>query len=110
MGMLRRLRLPLVVGVLLWATVGPLMGHAQGPNLVQIENQNPGTADWQLGGSQADDINNQIKGYASATSVAIGSSINFSVTVNPAQSYDINVYRIGWYGGLRGRLMASSGS
>jgi hypothetical protein len=103
------LRVLLVVGVFLAATVDPLLAHAVGPNPIQLENQNLGTTDWQLGGTVADDVNNQIKGYASATSVTVGSSIDFLVTVNPAQSYTINVYRMGWYGGLGGRLMASSG-
>jgi hypothetical protein len=55
----------------------------------------------------ADDVGKQIKGYASATSVNKGESITFYVTVTPAQQYTIDVYRIGYYQGLGGRLMQS---
>ena len=109
MWILTRLRALLLVSIFLAATVDPLLAHAAAPNLVQLENSQPGTTAWILGPTVADDVNNQIKGYASATSVALGSSITFYVTVNPAQTFTIDVYRIGWYQGLGGRLMASSG-
>ena len=109
MWILNRLRALLLVSIFLAATVDPLLAHAAAPNLVQLENSQPGTTAWMLGPTVADDVNNQIKGYASATSVALGSSITFYVTVNPAQTFTIDVYRIGWYQGLGGRLMASSG-
>src|SRR5438046_1809455 len=75
-------------------------------------NQQPGSADsqmWLHNIPPADDINKQIKGYASATSVNKGESITFYVTVNPAQQYTMDVYRMGWYQGLGGRLMQSIG-
>jgi hypothetical protein len=53
----------------------------------------------------ADDTNNQIKGYASLPSVDVGGSITFYVTVNPAQTYTMDIYRMGYYQGLGGRLM-----
>src|SRR6476619_2326657 len=34
-----------------------------------------------------------------------GESITFFVSVNPAQTFTIDVYRLGWYGGSGGRLM-----
>src|SRR5438094_8821480 len=73
-----------------------------------LENQQPGSGNWQMwlhGIAPADDVNKQIKGYASATSVNKGESITFYVTVNPAQQYTMDVYRMGWYQGLGGRLM-----
>src|SRR5207249_1576140 len=75
-------------------------------------NQQPGTNQWQLWQSNfraADDINKQIKGYASAASVNLGESITFYVSVNPSQTYTIDIYRIGWYQGLGGRLMQRIG-
>ncbi len=51
----------------------------------------------------------QIKGYASAASINKGSSIDFYVSVNTAQNYTIDVYRVGWYQGLGGRLMQHAG-
>src|SRR5437016_1067048 len=79
---------------------------------VVLENQQPGSGNWQMwlhGIPPADDVNKQIKGYASATSVSKGESITFYVTVNPAQQYTMDVYRMGWYQGLGGRLMQSIG-
>src|SRR5437016_3814208 len=77
-----------------------------------LENQQPGSGNWQMwlhGIPPADDVNKQIKGYASATSVSKGESITFYVTVNPAQQYTMDVYRMGWYQGLGGRLMQCIG-
>src|SRR5438876_146882 len=77
-----------------------------------LENQQPGSGNWQMwlhGIPPADDVNQQIKGYASATSVNPGESITFYVTVNHAQQYTMDVYRMGWYQGLGGRLMQSIG-
>src|SRR5438094_6579003 len=65
---------------------------------VVLENQQPGSGNWQMwlrGIPPADDVNQQIKGYASATSVNLGESITFYVTVNPAQQYTMDVYRMG---------------
>ncbi len=81
-------------------------------NPTVLENQKPGSANWNLknGGYQSsDDSNNQIKGYANKTSVNKGASIDFKVTVNPAQNFTMEIYRIGWYQGLGGRLMKSVG-
>ncbi len=36
-------------------------------NPIVTENQQPGTGAWLIGSLQADDVNGQIKGYASAT-------------------------------------------
>src|SRR5439155_8943465 len=77
-------------------------------NPVVTENQQAGSAGWNLTRT-ADDVNGQIKGYASLTSVLQGSTINFSISVNPAQTYTIDVYRIGYYGGLGGRLRLHDG-
>src|SRR5438552_3691266 len=75
---------------------------------VALENQQPGLGNWQTS-LPADDVGKQIKGYVSATSVNLGESITFYVTVNPAQQYTMDVYRMGWYQGLGGRLMQSIG-
>src|SRR5256886_4762591 len=77
---------------------------------IVLENQQPGSGNWQMwlrGIPPADDTSKQIKGYASATSVNKGESITFYVTVTPAQQYTMDVYRMGWYQGLLGRLMQS---
>ena len=77
---------------------------AWGQNPIVVENQNPGSTNWNLGNSGSDAVG-QIKGYASAASINKGESITFFVSVNPAQTFTIDVYRLGWYGGAGGRLM-----
>ncbi|MBV8529247.1 MAG: hypothetical protein JOZ75_13110, partial [Candidatus Dormibacteraeota bacterium] len=77
-------------------------------NPIVAENQLPGTTGWQIG-LAADDTHGQIKGYASATSVLQGQPLKLYVSVNPAQTYTVDVYRIGWYGGNGGRLLQHIG-
>jgi hypothetical protein len=72
------------------------------------ENQQPGSNKWQLGLAGfriADDATAQIVGYASATSINKGEAVNFYVSVTPVQTYTIDIYRVGWYGGRGGRLL-----
>ena len=104
---------------------GLLRGDAraqESTNPVVAENRKPGTdRPWRdfeaftapgvapTGGRVADDINGQIKGYASATSVNKGGSITFRITVKPAQAYTIDIYRVGWYGGSGFRLLKRIG-
>jgi hypothetical protein len=49
--------------------------------------------------------NHEIEGYASATSVNAGGQINFYVNTS-SSFFTLDVYRIGWYGGLGGRELA----
>ena len=101
--MLRTPFLAVAIGLL------PLGALAQSNPIVD-ENNQPGSADWQIPwGFAANDTDGQIKGYASATSVNKGQNITFYVTANPAQTYTIDVYRMGWYQGLGGRLMQHIG-
>ncbi|ASJ71001.1 N,N-dimethylformamidase beta subunit family domain-containing protein [Granulosicoccus antarcticus] len=82
---------------------------AQSQNPVVTENANSGTDAWIITNS-ANDTDQQIKGYASATSVNKGQSIDFFISVNTTQTYNIDVYRMGWYNGAGGRLMKSASS
>src|SRR5437763_2623889 len=76
-------------------------------NPIVVENQQPGTDAWYIWKYPkiADDTSQQIKGYASAVSVNKGQGITVYVSVNPAQTYMMDIYRIGCYGGAGGRLM-----
>ena len=83
-----------------------------GPNPIVLENQNTGTSNWQLfqpGFTLATDATGQIAAYASSTSVNKGEQIAFYVSVNPVQTFKMDFYRMGYYGGLGGRLMQSVG-
>lgn len=82
------------LGALVWSA-----GAQQASNPVQIENARPGTADWQLANPAQ---SQEIEGYASATSVNRGGQISFFVRTKD-RSYTLQVYRVGWYGGLGGR-------
>src|SRR5216684_151950 len=100
------LALALVIAVLL--AFGAVPALSQSGNPIVIENQQPGTDQWQIpttGFQLSDDTSNQIKGYSGAVSANKGGTLSFSVTVNPAQTFTIAFYRMGWYGGLGGRLM-----
>ena len=64
-------------------------------NLIEDENLQPGTTEWQST-NPAD--NRQIEGYASLTSVPVGGDIDLFVNTKDA-SYTLTVFRMGWYGG-----------
>jgi VCBS repeat-containing protein len=95
-----------------------------GSDAVVDENQQVGTSDWQIDGltgdqnwdadgqptsdlmrPQAWSDNRDIKGYASEVSINHGESIDLYVSTDQV-SYDIDVFRIGWYGGAGGRWVA----
>ncbi|OYE06338.1 N,N-dimethylformamidase beta subunit family domain-containing protein [Nostoc sp. 'Peltigera membranacea cyanobiont' 232] len=75
------------------------------PNPIYLENLNSGTTNWKL-----DNLGSgEIAGYASATSVNKGESLDIKVSLGQAGQYTIDVYRLGYYGGTGGRLIATSG-
>src|SRR5436190_976779 len=83
--------------------------HAQ-TNPVVLENQQPGSSGWEPDTNHVGtDAVGQIKGYASAVSVNVGENITFYVSVNPAQTFTLDLYRVGWYQGLGGRLLQHIG-
>ncbi len=99
------------VGLLVALGLGllPAISAAQS-NPIISENQQSGTAAWDIPTDRVGtDAVGQIKGYASATSVNKGEDITFFVSVNPSQTFTVDVYRIGWYQGLGGRLMQHIG-
>ena len=81
-------------------------------SIVAQENQKAGSDAWQFwlhGYTPSDDVDEQVKGYASATSVDQGDTITFHVSTNPPQPYTITVYRLGWYGGAGATVAATIG-
>ncbi|MBD2593985.1 DUF4082 domain-containing protein [Nostoc spongiaeforme FACHB-130] len=75
------------------------------PNAIYSENQNPGTTNWKL----VNRGNGEIAGYASATSVNVGGTLDIKVSLAQEGNFMIDVYRLGYYGGKGGRLITSSG-
>ena len=71
-------------------------------NPIQAENTQKGTTAWQT----PDEDGPAIEGYASEVSALAGDTIHLHVSTKPASRYRIEVYRLGWYGGAGGRLLA----
>lgn len=73
------------------------------------ENSRPGVKNFDLTTRRfGDDKHGQIAGYASSTSVAPGGVVSFHVSVAPVQEYQVQVFRVGHYGGAGARLVAAS--
>ncbi len=94
----------LMAAVMLATNPATPMRALAADNPIGAENSLPGSTGWRLGSLVADDQTQQVKGYASATSVNQNATITLFVSVSPAQTYTIDIYRIGWYSGLGGRL------
>jgi hypothetical protein len=79
-------------------------GSAPAPNPVVAENALPGTTAWRLPQSPG----REIEGYASEISVRPGETLHLHVSTQPTAHYRVDIFRIGWYGGTGGRLVACS--
>lgn len=73
-------------------------------NVMQRENERPGTTAWLL---TTPAVRGEIEGYASAPSVNQGETIQLYVNT-AAPTYRLTVYRMGWYGGLGAREMRAA--
>lgn len=91
-------------------------------NRIVEENAKPGTPGWQLQYTRFDDPitlasypltrelrSSTIEGYASKTSVAPGEDIDIKVSLDPPGAFQIDFYRMGYYGGTGGRHMLNLG-
>ncbi len=83
----------------------PCQDAALAPNPVAVENTCPGTASWQV--DHPTGPTNAIEAFTVPASVNVGESVKLYVSTT-ARSYTFQVYRMGWYGGLGGRLVYSS--
>src|SRR5438552_3064783 len=80
-------------------------------NVVQRENQLPGTTGWKLTHPTPLDTKNYtydqgIEGYSSVTSAQAGDTIGFAVSTTTS-SFNADIYRLGWYQGNGARLVSS---
>lgn len=81
-------------------------------NPIVVENAKPGSLDWQLTRIRVDGGGSRspwIEGYCSKQSVKAGQSIDIMVSTNPARSFHIEIFRMGYYGGRGARLMKTLG-
>ncbi len=72
------------------------------PNPIQQENALHGDDGWLHAGAD----NRAIEGYTTEVSVQPGDTVHFHVSTTPDAGYHIDVYRLGWYGGIGARLVA----
>lgn len=88
-------------------------------NVIHRENTQPGTTDWLL---RRTDItpphplwhmfglrSPKIEGYCSHPSIRSGEELTVYVSTAPSAAFTLEVYRMGYYGGTGGRLMARFG-
>ena len=70
--------------------------------LIAEENRKPGASDWQLTRVRPDNDGFRspwIEGYCSKQSVQAGESIDIMVSTNPPRKFQIEIFRMGYYGG-----------
>ena len=83
-------------------------------DLIREENARPGTREWLLERPRIDAASKYrcpwIEGFWSRSSVRPGEEVTLHVSTNPASSFRVDFYRLGYYGGLGGRHVASLGS
>ena len=83
------------------------------PGLIQRENAKEGARDWQLTRVRIDGLEGfrspWIEGYCSKQSVKAGESIDIKVSTGPAGQFQIEIFRMGYYGGRGARLMTTLG-
>src|SRR5262252_8983531 len=97
-----------MAALLIAATVaqspGPDASAQCGPNLIVCENQNTGApaSEWDVSGSG----DATIQGFATDMSVNRGQVVHFKVKTN-ASTYQIAIYRLGYYNGLGARRIAT---
>src|SRR5262249_22763026 len=81
---------------------------ADAPNIIQRENAQAGARDWQLTRLRLDSISGFrspfIEGYCSKQSVKAGETIDIMVSTNPPGRFQIEIFRMGYYGGRGARL------
>ncbi|MBJ6764404.1 hypothetical protein JGU66_26840 [Myxococcaceae bacterium JPH2] len=87
--------------VLTWALAG-----AAEPNPIDVENTAPGSTQWRLGRAA---VGAQLEGYAGASSVQHGESIDVHARTDGNHTVRWEVYRMGYYRGVGGRRVASGG-
>jgi hypothetical protein len=75
------------------------------PATVDEENRKPGTRSWMLPGGRA---RGHIAGYVASQSIRPGELQRIYVDAPRSRWVRVEAYRMGWYGGLSGRLVLSS--
>jgi hypothetical protein len=85
--------------------VGATASAVGEPGWVAAENRRRGTAAWRI---TAWGSPHAIEGYADRVSASAGDAVTLYVSTT-ARWFHVEAYRMGWYGGTRGRLLWRSG-
>jgi hypothetical protein len=95
----------LVAGGLATAPAAQAACSAQAPNAISVENAKAGSpsSEWDLSGATGD---GDIQGFATDISVNCGDTVHFKVDTT-ASNYRLDIYRMGYYGGLGARKVAT---
>ena len=97
--------------VLVFCSVGTAQ-EVSPKNVIRAENLNAGSRDWQLTRVRVDASRYRspwIEGYCSRQSVRAGESIDIYVSTQPARSFQLEIFRTGYYDGAGARLMSKVG-
>jgi len=82
----------------------PAAENGSTPGPVAAENARQGSKDWELSKPAS---NREIEGYASGASVRPKESIQLHVST-ASKTFDIAIYRLGWYGGVGARKVSEA--
>ena len=122
LSMSTQVRAGLLLAAIGWVLLGPsatrtietqLSAQGSDPcagavNPIVCENSKPGNpkSEWDLPGNypQYGDLN--IQGFATEMSVGLGETVHFKVNTD-AHAYRLDIYRLGYYGGLGARKVAT---
>jgi hypothetical protein len=92
------------------------LAHGLSPkrkDIIGEENAKAGSRDWMLTKTGIDPTTKyrcpRIEGFATPRSVTVGETVRFHVSTNPASKWTLQLYRMGYYGGDGGRLVAELG-
>jgi hypothetical protein len=84
-------------------SAAPLSHNGSG-NAIVSENSFPGTTAWKMQGAAQPPTG--IEGFATATSINAGDSVDLKVNAADGVPYHIEIYRTGYYGGTQARLIS----
>src|SRR5262245_65774520 len=78
--------------------------QARAANEISIENALPGNpaSEWDVSGAG----DSSIQGFATDISAAPGDMVQFKIAT-PSNKFRIDIYRLGWYGGMGARKVAT---
>ena len=97
------------------AAAASLAGNVQSasirqPNLIKKENSREGARDWQLTRVRPSGFRTPaIEGYCSRQSVKAGETLDIMVSTEPAARFNLEIFRMGFYGGRGARMMTTIG-